>query len=156
MPVITFSSRIIIEKMLRYIEFVVSRLFGTGVDTFILWISSAFIFDTYWGDYIVSPIISFEFAVMSNFLCSYCWIWKSRIENRCAADFWRRFLVFNLSSVLGFLVKMLFLLLFEKIFGWNVVWCNLAALLISGLFNYFLAETLVFGKKAILKVKNDK
>lgn len=135
--------------MVRYIEFVVSRLFGTGVDTFVLWVCSTFIFDTYFGDYIVSPIISFEFAVMSNFICSYCWIWKSRIDNRCAGDFWRRFAVFNVSSALGFLVKMLFLLLFERIFGWTVVWCNLAALLISGLFNYFLAETVVFGKKAL-------
>ena len=132
--------------MLRYIEFVVSRLFGTGVDTLVLWLCSTFIFSSYVGDYIVSPVISFEFAVMSTFLCSYCWIWKSRITNRCASDFWRRFLVFNISSALGFLVKMLFLLLFEKLFGWNVVWCNLAALLISGLFNYFLAETVVFGK----------
>lgn len=105
------------DAMLRYIEFVVSRLFGTGVDTLVLWLCSTYVFDTYWGDYVVSPIISFEFAVMSNFLCSYCWIWKSRIDNRCAADFWRRFAVFNVSSALGFLVKMLFLLLFEKYSG---------------------------------------
>lgn len=137
--------------MVRYLEFVASRLFGTGVDTFVLWVCSAFIFDTYVGDYVVSPVISFECAVMSNFLCSYCWIWKSRIENRCAADFWRRFAVFNVSSALGFVVKMVFLLLFERIFGWNVVVCNLAALLISGLFNYFLAETVVFGKKNLFK-----
>ncbi len=141
--------------MLRYIEFVVSRLFGTGVDTLVLWLFSTYVFDSYWGDYIVSPVISFEFAVFSNFICSYCWIWKSRIGNRCASDFSRRFVVFNLSSILGFLIKMLFLLLFERIFGWPVVWCNLAALLISGLFNYFLAETVVFGKKAIFsKIKD--
>lgn len=139
--------------MLRYIEFVASRLFGTGVDTFILWICSTFIFNTYIGDYIISPIISFEFAVMSNFLCSYCWIWKSRIEKRCATDFWRRFIVFNLSSALGFAVKMAFLLLFERIFGWNVVVCNLMALIISGLFNYFLAETVVFGKRSLKSEK---
>ena len=138
-----------------YLEFLATRLFGTGVDTLILWICSDFIFSTYWTIYVLSPIISFEFAVLSNFLWSYCWIWKSRIENRCTADFCRRFVVFNVSSVLGFLVKMAFLLLFERIFGWTVVWCNLAALLISGLFNYFLAETVVFGKKAVFKkIKN--
>ena len=132
--------------MRTYIEFVVSRLFGTGVDTFILWICSKFIFHDYWGIYVVSPVISFEFAVFSNFVCSYYWIWKERITNKNIKDFTYRFLIFNFSSVLGFLVKMLFLLLFQKIFGWNVVYCNLAALLISGLFNYFLAETIVFGK----------
>ena len=42
---------------------------------------------------------------------------------------------------------MFFLLIFEKIFGWDVVVCNLAALLISGLANYFLADMLVFKQK---------
>lgn len=129
-----------------YIEFVVSRLFGTGVDTLVLWLCSKFLFEGYYGVYILSPIISFEFAVMSNFLWSYCWIWKDRLEDRCMRDFWVRFIVFNLSSVLGFLVKMVFLLLFERVFGWDVIWCNFAALLISGLFNYFLADTVVFRK----------
>lgn len=129
-----------------YIEFVVSRLFGTGVDTLVLWVCSKFLFEDYYGIYILSPIISFEFAVMSNFLWSYCWIWKDRLEGRCMRDFWFRFIVFNLSSVLGFLVKMVFLLLFERVFGWDVIWCNFAALLISGLFNYFLADTVVFRK----------
>ena len=136
--------------MRTYIEFVVSRLFGTGVDTFVLWICSKFIFHDYWGIYVVSPVISFEFAVFSNFVCSYYWIWKERITNKNIKDFTYRFLIFNFSSVLGFLVKMLFLLPFQKIFGWNVVYCNLAALLISGLFNYFLAETIVFGKRSIV------
>lgn len=100
-----------------YLEFVVSRLFGTGVDTFVLWICSHYLFEGYWGVYIVSPVISFEFAVMSNFICSYCWIWKNRISGRCMRDFWIRFFVFNLSSIVAFLVKMLFLLIFEKMFG---------------------------------------
>ncbi|WP_285820697.1 GtrA family protein [Bacteroides acidifaciens] len=129
-----------------YLEFVVSRLFGTGVDTFVLWICSHYLFEGYWGVYIVSPVISFEFAVMSNFICSYCWIWKNRISGRCVRDFWVRFFVFNLSSIVAFLVKMLFLLIFEKMFGWGVIWCNFAALLISGLLNYFLADTVVFRK----------
>ena len=42
--------------------------------------------------------------------------------------------------------QMLFLLLFERIFGWDVVWCNLSALLISGLANYFLTDVWVFRK----------
>ena len=97
--------------------------------------------------YVLSPIISFEFAVLSNFLWSYCWIWKSRIGQRSTRDFCYRFVIFNLSSGVGFLVKMLFLLLFEKIFGWDVIYCNFAALIISGLFNYFLADAVVFRKK---------
>ena len=87
--------------MRTYIEFVVSRLFGTGVDTFVLWICSKFIFHDYWGIYVVSPVISFEFAVFSNFVCSYYWIWKERITNKNIKDFTYRFLIFNFSSVLG-------------------------------------------------------
>lgn len=58
-------------KLRIYLQFVVSRLLGTGVDTLILWICSTFIFSSYWEVYVLSPIISFEFAVLSNFLCSY-------------------------------------------------------------------------------------
>lgn len=136
--------------MRTYLEFLVTRLFGTGVDTLVLWLCSTFLFTSYWGAYIVSPIISFEFAVMSNFLWSYCWIWRKRIWNKTKTDFWKRFVIFNLSSVVGFLVKMLFLLIFEKIFGWYVVYCNWAALLISGLFNYFLADCVVFSKRSLM------
>lgn len=68
-------------------------------------------------------------------------------------DFWRRFVVFNLSSGLGFLVKMVFLLIFERIFEWDVIYCNFAALLISGLFNYFCADKVVFSNR-LAKVKS--
>ena len=135
--------------MRTYLEFLVTRLFGTGVDTLVLWICSTFLFTSYWGSYVLSPIISFEFAVMSNYLWSYCWIWRKRICNKSKADFWKRFFIFNLSCVVGFLVKMLFLLNFEKIFEWDVVYCNWAALIISGLFNYFLADCVVFNKRTL-------
>jgi putative flippase GtrA len=48
---------------------------------------------------------------------------------------------------LGFIVKMAFLLLFEKLYGWDVIFCNLAALLISGIVNFVLAEFVVFKKR---------
>lgn len=102
-------------RILRtYTEFVLSRLLGTGVDTFVLWVCSYYLFDSYIGDYILSPFISFEFAVMSNFLCSYFWIWRTRIDHRSWKNFWSRFFIFNLSSVAGFVVKMLLPLIFKK------------------------------------------
>ena len=132
--------------MIQYLEFLVTRLFGTGVDTLVLWVCSHYIFTSYGGSYLLSPVISFEFAVMSNYLWSYYWIWSSRIADKSTSGFWKRFFVFNLSSVAGFLIKMFFLLLFEKIFGWDVVICNLAALVISGIANYFLTDVWVFRK----------
>ena len=131
-------------------KFIVSRAVGTCVDTLVLWLLSRFIFDGgYWTTYIISPIISFESAVMSNFLCSYYWIWSERIVNRNRRTFRNRFLAFNLSSLAGFAVKMLFLLLFENLFGWNVVICNLVALSISGIINYTLSEIIVFRKPSV-------
>lgn len=131
----------------KFIEFFVSRLLGTVVDMAVLWVFSHLVFTGYWGAYWISPTISFEAAVFTNFVCSYYWIWKTRVTNRSRKSFWRHFIGFNLSSVAGFLVKMVFLLLFERIFHWDVVWCNLAALTISGIFNYYLAEAVVFRKK---------
>lgn len=131
----------------KYLKFIASRAIGTGVDTLVLWLLSHTIFgEGYWTTFILSPIISFEVAVMSNFLCSYFWIWRERIVRRSRRTFWRRFVAFNLSSLAGFGVKMLFLLLFERIFGWGVVACNLAALTFSGLLNYLLSDALVFRK----------
>ncbi len=129
---------------LTYAEFVATRLFGTGVDLLVLWLCSTFFFTTYWGTYVLSPIISFEFAVMSNFLWSYFWIWSSRIPHKTWRNFWKSFFIFNLSSGVGFLANMFFLLLTEKIFGWDVIYCKITALLISGILNFFLADSMVF------------
>ena len=49
---------------IKYLKFVLTRLVGPGVDSLILWICSDFIFSSsYIGVNIVSPTISFEFAV---------------------------------------------------------------------------------------------
>ena len=129
---------------IKYIKFVVTRLLGTGVDTLVLWICSDFIFSSsYFGINIVSPSISFEFAVMCNFLCSYYWIWKNNTSNNEIKCVIKKFFIFNISAVAGFLIKMGFLLLFEAIFGWDVIICNLVALLISGILN-FCFDILIF------------
>ena len=46
-----------------------------------------------------------------------------------------------------FLLKMGFLLLFELLFGWHVVICNLAALCISGIVNFSMGEWVIFRKR---------
>lgn len=133
--------------MEKYLKFIASRAVGTVVDTLVLWLLSHFIFSGgYWATYIISPCISFEAAVMVNFLCSYYWIWHSRISSNTRRSFWRHFVGFNLSSLVGFVVKMLFLLIFERLFGWSVVVCNLVALCISGVLNFLLFDTVVFRK----------
>ena len=128
---------------IKYIKFVVTRLLGTGVDTLVLWICSDFIFSSsYFGVNILSPTISFEFAVMCNFLCSFYWIWHNNTTKKKSGVL-RKFFIFNISAIAGFLIKMGFLLLFEAIFGWDVIVCNLVALCISGILN-FCFDILIF------------
>jgi len=134
--------------ILRFVEFFLTRNIGTLVDCGVLWLFADLVFKgSYVGENIISPTISFEAATFVNYVTSYLWIWSTRIDDHSTRSFLKRFLTFNLTSVFGFLVKMIFLLLFEHWFGWHVVICNLVALLISGFFNFFLAEVWVFGRK---------
>ena len=135
--------------ILKIASFVGFNAVGTVVDTFVLWLFSHFVFNSYWGIYIVSPMISFEFAVFSNFLSSFFFIWKGRIQGRSARTFLKCFLMYNLTCVGGFLIKMGLLLIIQKMFGWNVVFCNLAALCVSGCFNFAMNEWVIFRRKKL-------
>jgi len=131
-----------------YILYILSRYLGTGVDTLVLWLCSDYIFSgSYFERNVISPMISFEFAVMSNFLCSYFFIWNNRVEDKSLRSFFKHFMVFNIAALSGFAVKMLFLLLFEHIYAWDVIVCNIVALCISGILNFFLEKLVVFRKR---------
>src|SRR3989339_1642845 len=130
----------------KYLKFFISRLLGTLIETVILWIFSTYLFFSYVGTYIVAPTISFEIVMFCNYVISYYWIWNKQISQKNTKYFFTRLALFNISSILGFLIKMGFLLLFESLFKWDVVYCNLIALLISGIVNFLLAERLVFKK----------
>ncbi len=129
-------------------KFIISNMFGTVVDTAVLWLFSEYVFGSYAGKYIVSPVISFECAVFTNYMCSRFFVWKDRCDGGGAGVFWRKYLFYNLSASAVFLVKMGFLLLFERLFGWDAVFCNLAALCVSGIINFSLGEWVIFRKKS--------
>lgn len=132
----------------RFFKFVVSRLLGTLVDTLVLWILTRYLLFTYVGQYIVAPAISFEVAMFHNYVLSYYYIWNKYIPVKKARDFFTRLIAYNISSLLGFFVKMGFLILLERLFGWDVLICNVLALLISGFVNFFLAERVIFRKRS--------
>lgn len=134
----------------RFAEFSASSLLGTIVDTAVLWVCSKWIFSTYFGQYIISPCISFECAAVTNFVVAYFLIWRDRVSCRNTRSFFRHLGGYNLSCIGAFLVKMAFLLLIQKLFKWNVVWCNLLALCVSGGLNFFMSERVVFRRKKAL------
>jgi putative flippase GtrA len=119
---------------------------GTIIDTAVLWLFSHFVFDGYVGEYVISPVISFECAVMSNYMFSYFGVWR---ERRSAGSFVLKYIMYNISSSLVFTMKLGVILLLERLFGWNVVICNLAALCLSGLINFSLSEWVIFRKKQV-------
>ena len=134
------------ELVKRFPKFVGVNAIGTIIDTAVLWLFSHFVFDGYVGEYVISPVISFECAVMSNYLFSYFGVWR---ERRSAGSFVLKYIMYNISSSLVFTMKLGMILLLERLFGWNVVICNLAALCLSGLINFSLSEWVIFRKKQV-------
>ncbi|MBQ7072526.1 MAG: GtrA family protein [Bacteroidales bacterium] len=135
------------EYIRKILSFFASNLLGTLVDTGVLWLCSTYLFHNYAGQYLLSPFISFECAVLVNFVCSYFFIWKDRISQYSWRSFFRHYGGYNLSCTGVFLFKMLLLLGIERLSGWNVVICNLAALCLTGVLNFVMGEWVVFRKK---------
>lgn len=139
------------EKKQMFIRFVKQTLFsllGTATDTLVLWIFSHFILNGYAGEYIISPIISFECANVVNFFICSRWVWGERTRDFSRSTIFKRFIGFNLSYSGSFLLKLGIIQLIKLLLGWDVVWCNLIALMISGLVNFAMNEKVIFRKKA--------
>lgn len=135
--------------LVRYIKFMGTGLVGTVVDTIVLWILSDFAFTRgYWGEYIVSPALSFQAAVLVNYSISYFYIWRDRVAGTDGVrTFLRLYLRYNLSCTTVFLLRLGAILLIERFTGWDVVICNLMAMCISGLANFLLTNNIVFRKR---------
>ena len=132
----------------RYVQFAASTLAGTAVDMLVLWVFSHYLLDgSYWREYILSPFIGFECAVLTNFVIAYFGVWRDRISARSTRSFFRHYAGYNLSCTGTFLFRLCILLLCERIFGWDVLWCNLTAMCFSGLINFALNEKVVFRLK---------
>ena len=135
------------QIFIRYIKYASSTLVGTIVDMLILWFLSTELLHSYIGEYIISPCISFECAVIANYLVAYHFVWKDRVLLHPQKNGWFRFLKYNGSCILGFSIKMCILLLLKHLFQWNVLLCNIVALLFSGGLNFLLQHFWVFSKK---------
>ncbi len=133
---------------LRYLKFAASTLAGTAVDMLVLWVCSDLLLpEAYWAEYLLAPFISFECAVITNFSIAYFSVWKDRVSARTIRSYLRHYAGYNLSCTGTFLFKMGILLLAERLFGWDVLWCNIFALCFSGIANFMLNEFVVFGNR---------
>ena len=131
--------------LVRYLKFMVSTLGGTVVDTLVLYIFAHLVFKGWLvGEELISPTISFECAVFTNYNLAYFYVWRDRVGKRTRRDFMTRFLPYNISCVAGFLLKMVILLALCHTLHFDVVICNLIALCFSGIFNFVVSNWLVF------------
>ena len=140
-----------LRLLVRYIKFAGTGVIGTIVDTLVLWILSDFVFTRgYWGEYIISPVISFQCAVAVNFTISYFYVWKDRTRKRKDVSI-RRFLklytIYNLSGSAVFLLRLGALLIIERFTGWDVIICNLTAMCFSGIVNFTINNLVIFTKR---------
>lgn len=136
------------ELARKYVLFSLSTVAGTVVDMFVLWICSHFIFrGWYIGETVVSPTISFEFAVVANFIVASLVVWRDRVQWRPFRGLAAVFLKYNASCVAGFLFKLAILVAAQLAFHWDVLYCNLFALCFSGIFNFVMNEWVVYRKK---------
>ena len=139
--------------LIRYAKFAGTSAVGSVVDTLVLWLLSDLVFTKgYWGEYIISPFISFQCAVAVNFTISYFYVWKDRTRKRPDASVRRYFKLFggyNLSTSAVFLFRLGVLLLIERFAGWDVVICNLIAMCFSGIINFTINNLVIFKKKKI-------
>ena len=133
-----------VETALRIPKYVLVSAAGTVVDTAVLWLVSHHIFHSFAVEYLLSPFISFECAVLFNFICSFFLIWKDRMDIGNARTFISRYLLYNLSCTMTFLLKMGLLLFFKFLFGWDVIICNLTALCVSGIVNFVMIDRVIF------------
>ena len=140
-----------IKFLIRYAKFAGTSAVGSIVDTLVLWLLSDLIFNRgYWGEYIISPLISFQCAVAVNYTISYFYVWKDRTRKRpdaSARRFFKLYGAYNLSNSAVFLFRLGILLLIESFTGWDVVICNLVAMCFSGIINFAINNLLIFKKK---------
>ena len=137
------------DKILRYLKFMLSTLAGTAVDCAVMWLLAERLFkENEMAQLFIAPSVSFECAVFTNYVLAYFFVWKDRVKDRSLRNFFLRFFPYNVSCIAAFLIKMIPFVLIRHFAGQNVVVCNLLALVVSGLFNFIMNEWVIFRKKS--------
>lgn len=132
------------DRLLRLGKHSLFSLGGTLTDTLVLWVCSDLFFSGYVMENVVSPCISFECANVVNFFLSSRIVFRDRNYGLSHKTLFRKFIAYNLTYTTTFFLKMPVLLLFQWLTQWDIVWCNLIALCIIGLVNFFMNDKMIF------------
>lgn len=130
-------------------KFVAISLVGGTVDMVLVWLLSGYVFSGYWGKVVVTPMISFECSVIVGFTFCWLYVWKDRVDRRDRGSFWKSLGAFNLSNIAVFVLRMVLVMLLERVIADNLLICNLLARIIAGLLNFIISDRLIFKIKLV-------
>ena len=144
------------ELLIRFAMFSITSGFGTLVDIGVhWWLSACFYTESYLWRFWISPVISFELAVLTNFLIAYYFVWRERISQRNTRSFFRHYAGYNATATGVFFIKLLAMQGFHLLLvaldwfqgaNYEPALCNMLALCVSGCFSFVLNEFVVFKK----------
>ena len=133
---------------MRFIKFAGVGLVAGTVDISLVWALTKFIFGGYYGQMVVSPVISYECSIIVGFVFSWYFIWNDRLSTGGRSEFWKRLAAYNVSNVGIFALRVLLVMMFEKILdGGNLVIINTVSRILAGLLNFVITDKLIFKKK---------
>ena len=136
------------DTMVRFIKFAGVGLVAGTVDISLVWVLTKFIFGGYYGQMVVSPVISYECSIIVGFVFSWYFIWNDRLSTGGRSEFWKRLAAYNVSNVGIFALRVLLVMMFEKICdGGNLVIINTVSRILAGLLNFVITDKLIFKKK---------
>ena len=136
------------KTIVRFIKFAGVGMVAGTVDISLVWVLTKFIFAGYFGQVILSPVISYECSVLVAFAFSWYFIWNDRLSTGGRSEFWKRLAAYNVSNVGIFALRVLLVMMFEKIWdGGNLVIINTVSRILAGLLNFVITDKLIFKKK---------
>lgn len=129
----------------RFAKFVAISFIGGGIDLLMVWLLTTYAFDAYFTDVILAPLISFECAVIVGF--TFCWflIWNDRVGHG-AGEYFRRMLMYNISNLGVFGIRLLLVILLQCLIPQHLVLCNLIARMLAGVVNFIIIDKVIFRK----------
>lgn len=133
--------------MRRFLKFTAASLIGGSVDMLSVWLLSTYVFNGYWGDVVLTPMISFEFAVLVGFIVNRKFVWNDRVDQGDIASFWKSLAAFNMSNITILALRMVLVMVLEGMTDVNLVICNLIARMLAGVLNYVVTDRLIFRNK---------
>ena len=130
----------------RLVIFMLCSTSGTIVELVVVWLCSTFLFHNYVGQYVVSPIIAFECAVVVDFVFYSRILWRKRSKGIGFRSYLVRLLKFNLSALGVYLLRLALIQAMGLAWHLHVVWCEMISMCFSGTLNYIISENLIFKK----------